>query len=70
MDFNDFNNFVSYSQFKKTCMSVIRQDELLLEKVVKHLCDSEQENYLSKLNVLWDCFPGAQKLILASETGI
>ena len=69
MDFKDFSNFVSYSHFKKTCLSVIKQDEQILDNVVKYLCSSEQQDYLSKLNVLWDCFPAAQKRILDTETG-
>ena len=69
MDFKDFSNFISYSHFKKTCLSVIKQDEQILDNVVKYLCSSEQQDYLSKLNVLWDCFPAAQKRILDTETG-
>ena len=67
MEFSELQMFESYSSFKTRCVKKLSKGDLTVDQLLKHLEDGETEDYLQKLNVIWDTGATAQTHILANS---
>ena len=65
MDFGELEYFESYSSYKKKCLAVLGSDTGRIRQFLQHLRNSnERDEYLLKINVVWDTNSVARELIL------
>lgn len=65
MDFGELEYFESYSSYKKKCLAVLGSDTGRIRQFLRHLRNSnERDEYLLKINVVWDTNSVARELIL------